>query len=118
MLTCFAPSGLSFLDLSFCLSLSHFSFRSLSSCCHCVSFQLVSLPLILLSFPCVSCVFPSFPGISFYPSIPCSFLPWYILFPFIWLSLAFSFFPSMFILLAIIFLYIAFYGYSMQYYII
>ena len=40
---------------------------------------------------------PCYPGtlLSVYPSIPCSFLPWYILFPFIWLSLAFSSFPSM-----------------------
>ena len=69
-----------------------------------------------------SSLFPFFPSLaflaSFYPSIPCSFLPWYILFPFIWLSLAFSSFSSMFTLLTIIFPYIASYGYSMQYYII
>lgn len=95
-----------FLDLSFRLSLSHFSFffsfpaviaflsSSLFPSCYLSFFSflafLVSFPFLFLS---LSLVYPSI-LLSFYPSIPCSFLPWYISFPFIWLSLAFSSFHS------------------------
>ena len=108
-------------SVPFSLAFSPFPFVSVS-----LSFFLPAVfPSFLLSFfPCSfpSFQFPfSFPGIPCYPSILLSlaaFFPCIPVFPFIWLSLAFSSFPSMFTLLAIIFAYIAFYGYSMQYYII
>ena len=90
----------------------------LLSCCHYVSFLLPFLfPSSFPSFP-FPFFFPWYTLLSWYLAIPYSFLPWYIPFPFIWPSLAFSSFPSMFTLLAIIFPHIASYGYSMQYYII